>query len=70
MKLEKFVYENHLGGIYLLDEYDPIYEEECEQCGDSDNCVGYFETKEELRQWMKEDGWSDEYIKEILEEVK
>lgn len=70
MKLEKYVYENHLGGIYLLDDYDPCYEEQCAQCGDSDYCIGYFETKEELIEWMKEDGWSDDYIKEVLEEVK
>ncbi|MGI1734918.1 hypothetical protein [Streptococcus uberis] len=70
MKLEKHVYKSHLGGIYLTDEYDSIYEEQCETCGDCDYYIGFFETKEELKKRMKKDGYYDEYIKEFLEEVE
>lgn len=66
MKLEKYVYESHLGGIYFLDDYDSSYEEQCETCGDGDYCIGYFETKEKLKKWMKNNYYSDEYIKEVL----
>lgn len=66
MSLEKYVYESHLGGFYFLDDYDSSYEEQCETCGDGDYCIGYFETKEKLKKWMKNNYYSDEYIKEVL----
>ncbi|BAH82136.1 hypothetical protein [Streptococcus dysgalactiae] len=70
MKLEKYVYESHLGGIYFLDDYDSSYEEQCETCGDGDYCIGYFETKEKLKKRMKNSYYSDEYINEVLEKVE
>lgn len=39
-----YVYESHLGGLYIGFEeydYDDLY---CEQCGDSDNFVGRFDS--------------------------
>lgn len=36
--MEKYVFESHLGGIYLLDEYEEP--ETCEQCGDCDQYIG------------------------------
>lgn len=44
-----FVYESHLGGIYLrLNEldYDDLY---CETCGDSDTLVGVVTCYDEFR---------------------
>ena len=38
-----YIYESHLGGLYTSDEaldYDYLY---CEECGDSDTEVGYFQ---------------------------
>lgn len=38
-----YLYEGHMGGMYTSDEsllYEDIY---CEQCGDSDWEIGYFE---------------------------
>ncbi|KYP17727.1 hypothetical protein [Streptococcus parauberis] len=69
MILEKYVYKSHLGGIYFLDDYDSSYEEQCETCGDGDYCIGYFETKEKLKKWMKKEGYAEEYIDETIEEV-
>lgn len=70
MMLDKFVYESHLEGLYTFDDYEDDCLEICEQCGDSDKCIGYFETKEELREWMKNNNYNDEYIGEFLEEVE
>lgn len=42
----KFLYENHLGGWYVLDHYEePEY---CEQCGDCDRWLGSFENDKEI----------------------
>ena len=42
----KYLYENHLGGWYVLDHYEePEY---CEQCGDCDRYLGSFEDNKEI----------------------
>ncbi|MCW1016793.1 hypothetical protein [Streptococcus anginosus] len=42
----KHLYENHLGGWYVLDRYEePEY---CEQCGDCDRYLGSFEDNKEI----------------------
>ena len=49
-----YLYENHLGGLYtttdLLD-FDSLY---CEQCGDSDSCLGSFSTLAEFWKLISE----------------
>lgn len=38
-----YVYESHLGGLYVEEgwwDYDDLY---CEECGDSDKCLGRFD---------------------------
>ena len=45
-----YIYENHMGGFYSSEEildYDELY---CETCGDSDTLLGWFDTKNELRE--------------------
>ena len=40
------LYENHLGGWYVLDDYDePEY---CEQCGDCDRYLGCFKNNQDI----------------------
>lgn len=65
----KYLYENHLGGLYISDEqldYDDLY---CEQCSDSDWPIGSFETIQDFWALIKDDcnidgcgGWSLQYI--------
>jgi len=43
-----YYYESHLGGIYTAEEaldYEDLY---CEECGDSDTVLGYFESFREF----------------------
>ena len=45
-----YIYEGHMGGFYSSEEeldYDELY---CESCGDSDTPLGWFDTKDELRE--------------------
>jgi len=39
-----WVYEGHLGGLYTSDYPEDPEDLYCEQCGDSDWEIGYFET--------------------------
>lgn len=41
----KWLYRGHEGGLYVLDEYEEP--ETCSVCGDSDDCLGPFETLQE-----------------------
>lgn len=70
-----YIYEGHMGGLYVSDEpldYEQIY---CETCGDSDLLIGYVSNREEAWNLLKDDtninssgGWDYEYIQEFLDE--
>ena len=48
-----YLYEGHLGSLYTSDcelDYEDLY---CEQCGGSDICVGYADTREEAWELLK-----------------
>jgi hypothetical protein len=72
----KYLYEGHLGGIYVSDDeldYDTLY---CEQCGDSDWLIGPFETIKDFWGLIKDDcdidgsgGWSLQYIYPMMIEA-
>lgn len=64
-----YFYQSHLGGgIFYSEEeidWDDLY---CEQCGDSDTELGYYETAEEAKEDLIDyEDWSEEYIKEVEE---
>lgn len=60
----KYLYESHLGGIYLLDEYEePEY---CEICGDSDRYLGEVEDMEELAVLMFKEHYTNDDIEEKI----
>ena len=68
-----YFYESHLGGIYYSEEaldYEYLY---CEQCGDSDNELGYFETSDEAKESLIEySEWDDEtieYYESVIDEA-
>ena len=65
-----YFYESHLGGFYFSEtelDYDMLY---CEQCGDSDNLIGYAETKEDALKLLIDDDYDDEAKYEIEEFVE
>lgn len=55
-----FLYESHMGGFFDTFEELDWEEEYCETCGDSDWCIGYYDTDEE-RQELIDDfyGYND-----------
>ena len=69
-----YIYEGHMGSLYTSDElldYNDLY---CEQCGDSDNLIGYADTKEEAWALLKDDtdingsgGWNYDYVRNFIE---
>lgn len=65
----KYVYENHMGGLYTSEEplpFDYLY---CETCGDIDWELGYFENRAEAKEMIEEyDCFADTYVKEFLDE--
>lgn len=49
--MTNYVYESHLGGIYILDEeldYEELY---CEECGDYDYELGFYEDNDLQTLW-------------------
>lgn len=68
-----YIYESHLGGLYVFDDwldYDFTY---CEECGDSDWLVGTAETREEAWNLLKNQtdidgsgGYDYEYVQEFI----
>lgn len=68
-----FIYEGHMGGLFVTEE--PLSYEECycETCGDSDWMIGEADTREEAWNLLKDDtdingsgGWDYEYVKQFL----
>lgn len=68
-----FIYEGHMGGLFVTEE--PLSYEECycETCGDSDWLIGEADTREEAWNLLKDDtdinssgGWNYEYVKQFL----
>lgn len=68
-----YIYEGHMGSLFTsLWELEPD-ECYCETCGDSDELIGYAETKEEAWNLLKDDtdingsgGWNYAYVQEFL----
>ena len=49
-----YIYEGHMGSLYVSDyilDYDDLY---CEECGDSDWFIGQAETKEEAWELLRD----------------
>lgn len=68
-----YIYAGHMGSLFVslwkLDS-DECY---CETCGDSDELIGYAETKEEAWNLLKDDtdingsgGWNYDYVQKFL----
>lgn len=68
-----YIYESHMGGLFVSDEVLSYEQTYCETCGDSDYLLGYAETREEAWNLLKDDtningsgGWDYEYVQEFL----
>ena len=56
-----YAYESHLSGEVFTSEFEHDYDDlYCDQCGDSDWPLGYFETQAELDEYLKESELFDE----------
>lgn len=68
-----YIYEGHMGSLFAsLWELEPD-ECYCETCGDSDQLIGYAETREEAWELLKDEtdidgsgGWNYEYVQDFL----
>lgn len=68
-----YIYQSHMGGLFVsgdILDYEQTY---CEECGDSDFLIGYAETREEAWNFLKDDtdingsgGLDYEYVQEFL----
>jgi len=69
-----YIYESHMGGLYVLSEELPWEALYCEVCGDADRLVGFAETQEEARKLLENHAddmdtvWDSEYIRKFLKE--
>lgn len=66
-----YIYESHLGGLYVTEEEKPLEECFCETCGGFDWCIGSADTVEEaatLLQQLLDDGWNASYIERFIKE--
>lgn len=68
-----YIYESHMGGLFVSDDildYEHTY---CETCGDQDYLIGYAENREEAWNLLKDDtdidgsgGWNYDYVQAFL----
>ena len=61
-----YIYESHMGGLYVSDEqldFDYLY---CEECGDWDSEIGYAETREEAWDLLEE--YTDTFDETLCED--
>lgn len=68
-----YIYESHMGGLFVSDEVLSYEQTYCETYGDSDFLLGYAETREEARELLKDNtningsgGWDYDYIQKFL----
>ncbi len=68
-----YIYESHMGGLFVSDEVLDSEQTYCETCGDYDFLLGYAETREEAWELLKDDtningsgGWNYDYVQEFL----
>lgn len=60
-----YIYNGHLGDLYVSPvelDWEDLF---CETCGDSDIFIGYATTKEQAWDLFK-GGWNYEYIKNFI----
>lgn len=69
-----YIYEGHMGGLFVSDEILSYEETYCETCGDSDWLVGYADTRDEAWELLKDDtdingsgGWDYNYVRSFIE---
>ena len=65
-----YIYESHLGGLFTEDNLLTYEEEYCETCGDSDQLLGYANTKEEAWKFFKLETDIDDYGGYDYEDIK
>lgn len=70
-----YIYEGHMGSLFTVEEQLSFEEEYCEQCGDSDQLLGYAKDREAAWKLLKSDtdingsgGWDYQYVKEFINE--
>lgn len=69
-----YIYESHMGSLFVSDDILDYEQTYCETCGDYDCLIGYAETREKAWNLLKDDtdingsgGWDYEYVQEFLE---
>ena len=68
-----YLYEGHLGTLYLSDRRIPFDDLYCDQCGDFDFCLGEVKTYDDVLELVEEQEWDAEMLEEFkkkLEEVE
>ena len=68
-----YIYESHMGGLFVSNEILDYEQTYCETCGDSDWLIGYAENREEAWNLLEGDtdidgsgGWNYDYVQEFL----
>ena len=70
-----YIYESHMGGLFVEDEPLTYEEEYCEQCGDTDQMMGYAKDKKAAWELLKPEtningsgGYDYKYVKNFINE--
>ena len=65
-----YIYESHMGGFYTSVDYQ--MDTYCDSCGDSDSFISEANTQAEAKEFLDayifRECYTDEYIKEFIEE--
>lgn len=64
-----YIYEGHMGSLFVSDEvldYEQLY---CETCGDSDTLIGYADNREYAERLLKshKDIFDESYIEKFID---
>lgn len=63
-----YLYESHIDGLFLTDEwYEPLI---CRVCNDRDSFVAMICHETQLRTYMEEENYEEGYIREMIDRYR
>ena len=65
-----YLYESHLGDVYIEKRELPYEERHCDTCGDSDVLIGEFTNEKELRALLEREAFYPEVVECIVRNWK
>lgn len=64
-----YIYDGHMGGLYVSDEALEYEQLHCETCGDSDTLIGYVDNRKDAERLLEsyKDIFDESYIEKFID---